>query len=181
VAQPAAVSVIATANSTSTGFFTVPSSLVANAPFACAGTFAIANANGTYTVSTQTLSSLGLSCGTFSTNPSVTNGYSFTITTSGVTTASLELHNPTVYAALLGAPFLLLFGLLPGLRRHRNRLLAVLSVALLAIALLPVAGCGSGGFTRTTTSIAQQGNYLILITDAHKDTVAEVPVVVGSF
>ena len=79
-------------------------------------------------------------------------------------------------------PFLLVFAFPRGRKMMRKTSWTGLSLCLLALATLSVAGCGGGGFTGTEpTSNATPGNYLIAIVNASQPAVvvAEIPLVVA--
>jgi hypothetical protein len=133
------------------------------------------------TAANSTFAQIGISCSAItSTTASGVTTYSFTITAGQPGTAKLETSNSTVIAATLGAPFLLLFGLLPAFRKQRKSLLRGLGVLLLGIAIIQTTGCGGGGFTHSTPPQAVTGSYLIGIVNSAGMTVAEIPLVIGN-
>jgi hypothetical protein len=130
-----------------------------------------------YTTTTnQTLTGIGITCANFA--PAGTN-YSFTIT-AGTQSARLESGNRGgIVLACLGAPCLLMLGLLPASKRLRKSLVGGLVALALGVLLMQTTGCSSGGFDRAgTSSAATDGNYLLDITNAQGATVAEVPLVI---
>jgi hypothetical protein len=165
--------------------FTLPSSLAAAASALSCNSSLIATSlpNGTYTTSTNvSFAQIGIQCSAI-TGPSANGSYTFTVIAgNNSTSAKLEGSQPSgITAALLGAPFLLLFGLLPASRKHRRAFLRTLGVAALAVVAMQVTGCASGGFTRTTPVTATSGSYLIgIINTQTNTTVAEVPLIIAN-
>ena len=168
--------------------FTLPSTLTSTGPFACnASSVAVGTANGYSLTGTSgavlNLAEIGVTCSAVTANSS--GGYTFTITAGNAgATAKLEMPNNhrdnNVLAALYGAPFLLLFGFLPAMRKYRKQLLRGLAMLALAAIALQGTGCSSGGFTRSSQTFAVAGSYLISIVNSSGATVAEVPIVINN-
>jgi hypothetical protein len=189
IAQPTTVT--DANNGTVTANFTLPASF--NAPAAstlsCSQTVATQNSSGAYVKSSSTLAQFGLSCSAITLG---TNGaYSFTVT-AGTATAQVQVRDKRIYAALYGSPLLLLFGLLPAVRRHRKALLRGLILLALTAGLINGAtGCSSGGFNPNyQVNPAVSGYYLLEIVDSNSITtpngtvtsgtaVAEVPIFIS--
>ncbi len=182
IAQPAAVFTAAVGTTTAT--FTLPPSLAAAAATLQCNSNLVktSTSTGTYvTAAASTFAQIGISCSAItSTTVSGVTTYSFVITAGQPGTAKLETGNSTVLAATLGAPFLLLFGLLPAFRKQRKLLVRGLGMLLLGIAIIQTTGCGGGGFTHNTPPQAVTGSYLIGIVNSAGVTVAEVPLVIGN-
>jgi hypothetical protein len=140
--------------------------------------------NGTYGPPSM-LDVVGISCSGFAsagTNPPT---YTFNLATGGPTASARLSGTGNVFAAaILGVPFLVLIGLLPGARTRRQSFLRFLgAIALIAIAMHTV-GCGSGGFKRTSPSVAISGSYALQVESTPSGggtptTVAVIPVVIG--
>jgi hypothetical protein len=103
-----------------------------------------------------------------------TTTYNFTITTGTQSSARLETGHGSTVLACLGAPFLLMLGLLPSARKFRKGLLNGLTILALGVLLMHATGCGSGGFSEPQGTHATGGNYVIDIV-SQGATVAEVP------
>jgi len=189
VARPNAVFVGSVGSKTTT--FTLPQSLALPTPLptplplACDPNFVeTADQNGNYsTGSLSTFAQIGISCGAV-TGTAPTGPFSVTIFAGKPATAQLEIGNSAVIAATLGAPFLLLFGLLPAFKKQRKLLVRSLGMVLMAIAILQTTGCGGGSFLNPNQNLpsAITGSYLIRIvnTNAPNTTVAEIPVFISN-
>jgi hypothetical protein len=129
-----------------------------------------------YVVNT-TLTNIGITCP--STISSSSNSYTFTITAGTQTVARLETGNGGAVLACLGAPFLLMLGLLPASRKLRKSLLHGLAILALGMLLMHATGCGSGGFPARQGTHATDGTYLLDIVNG-TSTVAEVPLVIAN-
>jgi hypothetical protein len=80
----------------------------------------------------------------------------------------------------LGAPFLLMLGLLPASGRLRKMMLRSLAVAVVGLLAIYATGCGSGGFPVPQGTHATGGSYLIDVVNAQGTTEAEIPLVVAN-
>jgi len=140
------------------------------------------NQDGTYSTvaGASTFAQLGIACSV--SGPDAAGVYKVTITAGQQPSAKLETGHSAVIAATLGAPFLLLFGLLPAFRKQRKLLVRSLGMFLMAIAILQTTGCGGGSFGNPNQNIpsATTGSYLIRIVNPAGATVAEIPVFISN-
>jgi hypothetical protein len=184
VSQPS-TSVISSQGTATPGF--IASSGLSG--LACSQTVATLQTNGSYTTTTgATLGSIGIACSSITvgqapSNVTVPAGfayYSFTITAGGSAAVRLQTTgNKGIVLAGLGAPFLLILGLLPASRKLRKTLLRSLAIVVVGLLAMYATGCGSsGGFKPQVGSAAVDGSYLINIQNTQKATVAEVPIIV---
>ncbi|SEG46545.1 Sugar lactone lactonase YvrE [Bryocella elongata] len=138
------------------------------------GTEVYSLVSGTY-VDDGLLSNINVSCSNFAENPAGT--YTFTLT-AGTKLSLLEKGGGKIEWAYMAAPFLLLLGLLPRMRRSRKALLQGALIFIVGLILSQATGCSSGGFVRSNGAGALDGSYLINIKSTSGATVAEVPFVV---
>jgi hypothetical protein len=166
----------------------VPSSVTATS-LSCSPTVATL-LNGVYSTTTgATLGSngIGVVCSDFtlaapqpSGLPAGYSAYTFTIQAGTQSAARLETGNAGMVLAGLGAPFLLMLGLLPASGRLRKMMLRSLAVAVVGLLAIYATGCGSGGFPVPQGTHATGGSYLIDVVNAQGTTEAEIPLVVAN-
>ncbi|HZL27012.1 MAG TPA: Ig-like domain repeat protein [Acidobacteriaceae bacterium] len=173
---------VGSVGSNSTTFILPPTLAKSSSTLTCDSSNVLtAAADGTYAPAAghSTFAQIGIAC--LVSGPDATGAYKVTIT-AGQGTAKLEIGNSAVIAATLGAPFLLLFGLLPAFRKQRKLLVRSLGMFLMAIAILQTTGCGGGSFLNPNQNnpSAFTGSYLIHIVNSAGATVAEIPVFISN-
>jgi hypothetical protein len=177
VAVPALAGISTSGGTANVTLNSVPSGLSASSLY-CPNVIQYTG-SGTFGTS-EPASTLGITCSGWTLPGSAgPNSLSFTITTSGSTTAALQRFGPAqvLAAGLLGTPLFILLGLFSRTRSRRQAFLRFLGVVALVFAGLQGMGCG-GGFKNTGVS-AQTYDLQISSDSAGNSTVGIVRLSVG--